>query len=328
MKETFISKALNNPFLDPVVLVRFIREKRSILFDAGDITSLSVKMLLNVSHVFISHMHIDHFIGFDQILRYSLRREKPLFIYGPEGIINAVEGKLKGYTWNLIKEYPLKVEVFEIKEKVKNHAHFYAQEAFARIDQESELSDSVILVEPEFSVKAFIFNHQIPVLGFSIVEDVHININKARLIERGFPVGPWLKDFKRAVKMEKDDEKFWVNGTAYTCKELEDLVIITKGQKITYITDISMDEENLDKAIALAQGSDILYIEAYFLERDRERALKRNHLTTKEAGIIARKAAVERFHVIHVSPKYISLHDEVISEVMEEFKKNTDSRDQ
>ena len=80
MKSSFLCKRLKNPFADPVVLVRFIREKHAIVFDLGDITALSTREILSISHAFVTHMHIDHFIGFDYLMRYNLRREKALSI--------------------------------------------------------------------------------------------------------------------------------------------------------------------------------------------------------------------------------------------------------
>ncbi|KJJ83565.1 hypothetical protein OMAG_002574 [Candidatus Omnitrophus magneticus] len=54
--------------------------------------------------------------------------------------------------------------------------------------------------------------------------------------------------------------------------ELKDMAIITPGQKITYITDISPTNNNIEKAVALARDSHVLYIEAVFpKENDKER---------------------------------------------------------
>ncbi len=92
----------------------------------ANIGTLSPGSLMKITDVFISHTHIDHFIGFDMLLRAVLRRDVPLKIFGPANIINCVEGKLKGYTWNLIKDYPLKIEVFEVQGSVISHASFHA----------------------------------------------------------------------------------------------------------------------------------------------------------------------------------------------------------
>jgi ribonuclease BN (tRNA processing enzyme) len=47
--------------------------------------------LLRVSDIFVSHRHVDHFIGFDQILRLLLGRHQKVRVSGPEGFIEAVD---------------------------------------------------------------------------------------------------------------------------------------------------------------------------------------------------------------------------------------------
>src|SRR5207247_454355 len=69
---------------------------------------------LQVTPVFVSHTHIDHFIGFDHLLRMFLARDLRLDLFGPPGIIANVRGKLAGYTWNLVDGYPFVLTVHEV----------------------------------------------------------------------------------------------------------------------------------------------------------------------------------------------------------------------
>ncbi len=320
MKATFFCRLLNDPFSDPTLYIRLKREKRAFLFDAGDVSGLSMGEVQKITHLFVTHMHIDHFIGFDHLLRALIGRETPLSVYGPEGIINAVWGKLRGYTWNLIREYPLMIEVFEVRKEKVLHASFYAPEGFSRIDRESGTLKGTIFSDLGYSVGASIFDHDIPVLGFNLSEPFHINIDKALLLERRLPVGPWLGEFKEAIRRGNRRQTFFIDGKYHAMDDLNDLALITRGQKITYITDISPDRENISRAVDLAGDSDTLYIEAFFLDEESERALKRKHLTAKCAGMIAREAGVRSLELIHISTKYVSMPEKIMEEAMREFR--------
>ncbi len=332
MKETFHLTLVGSPFDDPFVFVRILRENRALLFDLGDIRGIEPKNMLKISDIFVTHTHIDHFIGFDTILRIALRREDPLRIYGPAGIINCIEGKLRGYTWNLIRDYPLKIKAYEVNNGHIYHADFYAENSFIREDTPSQEFNGVLLKDPLLTVKGVVLSHQIPVLAFSLKEDFHININKETLTELQLPVGPWLSDFKMAVRRHYDhsqrmichdalSETFEVNNSFYQLGELAKIAIITEGRQISYVMDISPSQENMDKLIPFIKHSDQLFCEAYFLEKDRERSIDRHHLTAADAGRIAREAEVGNLTITHFSPKYRNCPEDIYYEAMREFTK-------
>jgi len=332
MKQTFHATVVSNPFDDPFIYIRIIREKRALLFDLGDIKGIESGNLLRVSDIFVTHTHMDHFIGFDMLLRILLRRDSPLKIFGPEGIIGCIEGKLRGYAWNLIKDYPIKIDVFEIKGRHIYHSGFYAENSFVRTDNPPSEFNEVLLKDSLFTIKGLILTHQIPVMAFSLKEDFHININKEILSEMGLPVGPWLSDFKKALRKNYDNNKkrliqcehpeiLEINGIRYPIDELMRIATITKGQQISYVMDISPTDENIEKLIPFIKDSDYLFCEAYFLEKDRERAIGRHHLTAADAGRLAREAGVGNLIVTHFSPRYINCPEDIYNEAMKEFQK-------
>lgn len=322
MKHTFIHTLVNGPFEDPVLFIRIMWEKRALMFDIGNISRLDPGDLHKITDVFVTHTHIDHFIGLDSLIRALLRRETPLRIYGPSNIADCVEGKLKGYTWNLIEEYPMKIEVYAVDGDRILSSSFHAADRFLRRNKNVRNFSGILLQEPLFRVRAVQLDHQVPCLAFSVEEEIHINIDKGSLGEKGLPVGPWLSELKKAIrgKMPRDAE-IVVSGRKYKLGELSGIYKITKGQKISYVTDVSATDANMDKIINLVSGSDTLYCEAYFLHKDLDRAMERFHLTAKLAGMIARQAGVRNLSVMHFSPKYRGFDETPEVEAMEEFRR-------
>jgi ribonuclease Z len=176
--------------------------------------------------------------------------------------------------------------------------------------------------DPVYTVRAAVLSHGIPCLGFSLEEDIHINIDKAALGAMGLPVGPWLSSFKGMIRDKvHPDTSVQAGGKEFRFSDLGHIATITEGQKVSYITDVSPEEENLVRIIDLVRGSDILYCEAYFLEEDRDRAEERHHLTAKMAGEVAKKAGVGNLVLMHFSPKYRDRAGEIEEEAMREFNR-------
>jgi ribonuclease Z len=320
MKPTFHHRLVNGPFDDPCLYVRLFWQKRALLFDAGDISALDHAEILKVSDVFVTHTHIDHFIGFDVLLRAHLRSDRPLRVYGPTDIIEHIEGKLGGYTWNLIEQYPIRLEAFGIGPETIRHASFYASESFRRIDRGEKPFEGVVLEEELFRVRAVPLKHDVLCLGYTLEEDYHINIDKDALTQMGLPVGPWLSELKGLIRNgAPDDATVNVEGKTFRLEELRDLAMITDGQKIAYVMDAEPTEENAEGIIRLVGGADTFYCEAYFMEEDRERALERHHMTARLAARAAREAGVKELVVTHFSPKYRGAQRTPEDEARDEF---------
>src|SRR5215470_16010392 len=114
MKSPFSPRLVNHPFGDPGLYIAFRYQGRAMLFDLGRIDRQPAAELLKITHVFVSHTHMDHFIGFDHLLRIFLARDSAIELYGPPGIAANVCGKLGGYTWNLVDGYQFSLTVHEV----------------------------------------------------------------------------------------------------------------------------------------------------------------------------------------------------------------------
>jgi len=319
MKPSFHTRLTNGPFDDPGLYVRVLREGRALMFDMGFTTTLSVRDILKTTHIFISHTHVDHFIGFDHVLRICLKREQPLYLFGPEGFIDCVAGKLAGYTWNLIEGYPLVISVSEVTGTRVRMAVFKAKNSFKREEGESKPFNGLLFKDSTIAVSAAILDHQVPCLAFSLEEDCHINIDKVKLSNLNLSVGPWLNELKTAIREEKTSQEFVIDGESYMFSDVKDVATITRGQKLSYVVDVLGSEENIEKIVKLVKSADTLYIESYFLDEDREKAKDRYHLTAREAGRIAREAGVGQMEVMHFSPRYLDAPERLIQEAAGEF---------
>src|SRR5215831_20726189 len=100
MRPLLHASLVNGRTGDPALYIETLFESRAILFDLGDIAALPPRKILRVSDVFVSHAHIDHFFGFDRLLRLLVGREKQVALYGPSGFIDHVHHKLQAYRWN------------------------------------------------------------------------------------------------------------------------------------------------------------------------------------------------------------------------------------
>ena len=118
MRPDILPQLVNGPEGDPAVYANFKYERRAILFDMGDLHLMSARSLLKMTHVLVSHTHLDHFIVFDQVLSLHLGRGKFLGLYGHPGFAVHVEALLRGFSWKLVENYPheFRQSVFEVGE--------------------------------------------------------------------------------------------------------------------------------------------------------------------------------------------------------------------
>jgi len=316
MRPIFHPRLINGVFEDPGLFIPFFFQHRAVMFDLGDISALSPRDIRKITHVFVSHTHMDHFIGFDALLRILLGREKTLCLYGPEGFLKNVEGKLAGYSWNLVQNFSnqFNLRLTEIRRTAAITREYRGHDKFRPSGpcQETMFED-LLLEESSFSVSAVLLDHSIPCLGFCIKERFHINIIKENLEPLGLDTGPWLQSFKQALYALPDwDVEFAIQGPSglnnprrVALRQLaEQIARITPGQKITYITDVRYSPANEKQIVAFAEGSDQLFIEAAFLDKHRDIALGKNHLTARQAGHLAGLARVKQYTIFHFSPRY------------------------
>jgi len=304
-------RLVNGPFDDPGLYIDFRYGRRAILFDLGDMAPLSPRELMRVTHAFVSHTHVDHFAGFDQLLRVCLHRPGPLHLLGPPGFIDRVEHRLQGFTWNLIDETSVdfQIHVSEFWDtRIARKSVFPARQVFMRREVECpDLPENLVLSEDDFFIEAATLDHGIPCLGFALRETLRVNVRRGVLESLGLPKGPWLREAKSLIRSRVLEAHIAIPGSGIVpLRDLADrLFFVGPGQSIAYVTDTAFTEENRQKILHLARGADQLFIEAVFLERDHQLAAASRHLTAFQAGLLAKKAGVRDLTVFHHSARYL-----------------------
>lgn len=317
-------RLVNGRFGDPALFVEMLHRKDALLFDMGDLSALSARDLLRISHVFVTHMHIDHFIGFDALLRVLVGREKRIEMVGPAGFIDRLGHKLLAYEWDLVDRYEtdLVFDAKEVRPEGCKAARFRFKQAFEKEPLDtSDAEDAVVAAGAGFTVRARILEHHGPCLGFVVSEEAHVNVWRNRLEERGLATGQWLQALKQAVVDGVDDETAIAlpSGATAALGDLRDVVSVTRGQKIAYISDVADTPPNRQPIAELAREADTLFLEARFAQEDDHQARERAHLTTRACGEIARDAGVRRLEPFHFSPRYEGEEARLLREVEAAF---------
>lgn len=233
-----------------------------------------------ISHIFISHLHGDHYYGLVGLINTFglLGHQQELYIYGPSPLQEIIELQLKVADTKLC--YPL---------------HFHT------------ITGPGVLVDTEkYQVKCFPTNHRIECYGFVICEKIKPRkLIAQRLKENAIPVyfyerlksgEDFISDAGEVIKNE------WLTDEA------------PKGKVYAFCGDTKYDERIIDHF----RDADMIYHETTYLHNLVETAINRFHSTTCQAATIAKKANVKKLLIGHFSSKYDTL-DEFAIEACEVF---------
>src|SRR5215813_10117485 len=194
------------PFSDPGLFIDFCFGRRALLFDLGDLTPLSPRLLFRVSHVFVSHAHIDHFVGFDRLLRVCLHRTNPR---RPGGFCRPPSTSSKPIHWTFSVKIHANSSSQSLSSTVRDStagANFTLGKpsASARCRQ-SSCRPERFWMKMNFGSIASCSIMARTCLAFAFEEKLRVNVWSEGLKLR-LRVGPWLRDAKRAVRRGAPDD--------------------------------------------------------------------------------------------------------------------------
>jgi len=272
MHVTFLGTAASVPTSKrslPAVLIQ--RGNEQLMFDCGEGVQRQMIKAKAGFHkklkVFISHMHGDHVLGLPGLLQTMalMDRQRPVDIYGPEGIKRFFEGTREVLQFALT--FP--VETHEI------HAA------------------GNVCSEKEYAVEAAWANHVIPSLAYAFVEKPRAGKfypDKARAL--GVPEGElWSKlQHGEQVKLAK----------GRVVKPEAVLGSLRRGRKIVY----SGDTKPFKGFARFAAGADLVIHEATLDDALAEKAAEDGHSTPSKAAEAAAKAKAKKLILTHISARY------------------------
>ncbi|WMN07395.1 ribonuclease Z [Marivirga arenosa] len=256
-----------------------------IMIDCGEATQLQMKKYglkkNRLSHIFISHLHGDHFLGLIGLLStmHLNGRKTDLYLYGPVGLSEIIQLHLKYANTRL----SYKIHFKELQ------------------GEESEL----ILDHPKISVYTIPLQHRIPCTGFLIKEKPKPKkLIKDRISELSVQ---HINTLKKGKDVVDDTGKVIYKNTDYTLPA-------KKSRSYAYCSDTKYNED----IIPLVDSVDLLYHEGTFLHENLERAEATYHTTAKQAAIFAQKAKVGKLLIGHFSNRYKDLSP-ILEEAKTEF---------
>lgn len=260
--------------------------KHLVLIDCGEGTQMQLRRfkvrLSRIQHIFISHLHGDHFFGLPGLIATFrlLGREKPVHIYGPVGIQKAITLMLKvGDSWT---DFPL---------------HFHE---LASSDPE------LIFEDPTFSVQTLPLDHRIYTNGFLFT----LSGGERKLIPEAAAQYGIDKAYYRRIKLGED-------GIASDGRVIPNPLLTeppSPPRRYAYCSDTAF----MPALAPRITGVDVLYHESTFLGPEASLAEKTKHSTAGEAGQIARMAEVGRLVLGHYSTRYKDL-EAFRKEALEQF---------
>lgn len=250
-----------------------VHEDQIFLVDCGEGTQMQLTRYKirrsRINHIFISHLHGDHFFGLMGIITSFglLGREQPLYIYGPAAL-----------------EQIIKIQIEAAGPRMAYPLHFVPVTA-----------EGLITSTPKMDIYAFQVKHRVECWGYLFREKrIPRKLDREKAIAAGIPA----YFFNRLTMGENYESKNGeiIENTKVTTPNLP-------GRSYAYCADTIF----LPKLAEMLKGVNLLYHEATYLSDLEERAQQRFHSSARQAATLAVLAEAGSLIIGHFSSKYEDL---------------------
>jgi ribonuclease Z len=255
------------------------------LIDCGEGTQIQMSKYKirrsRINHIFISHLHGDHYFGLIGLLTSMslLSRKQDLHLHAPAALEQIIN---------------LQLAVADIK--LSYQLYFHAINA-----------EGIIVDENKITVQSFKVRHRIECWGFLFTEKKNPRkIDSKRVKAYEIPQSFY-------EQLQKGEDYITKKGTIIANAEVT--IAGSKPKTYAYCADTIYDETLVEKI----KSVDLLYHETTYLKDLHEKAAERYHSTTIQAATIAKKGEVKKLIIGHFSSKYEIL-DEFLTEAVEVFE--------
>lgn len=256
----------------------------SYLIDCGEGTQMQMQRFRmkrsRINHIFISHLHGDHYFGLIGLLTSLslLGRTQDIHLHAPAPLKKIIDLHLEVANTSL--SFPL---------------HFHPLE-----------KEGLIVDQNKMTVHCFPVSHRIECWGFLFRQKKNPRkVDKERV--KSYEIPSSFYD-----KLQQGEDYITKKGTIIPNEE----VTIQGAPALSYAfcADTLYDESIIDKI----KGVDLLYHEATYLRALTDRANLHYHSTTEQAATIAQKAGVKKLIIGHFSSKYEAI-DQFLEEARAVF---------
>ncbi|WLD14554.1 MBL fold metallo-hydrolase [Planctellipticum variicoloris] len=311
---------------DPVLYVDWPDEDNALLFDAGDNSALPMERLADLRAVFISHHHVDHFIGLDRIVRANIDSEKVLSIFGPPGTIQKVYDRIRSYEYQYFPFQQIVLDVVDVGPETLTRARLECSKRFPPPEPETNPRDgAVVFRSGAKSVEAVAVDHTVPCLAYALVEGPGLHFDAEALAAGPLKPGGWIKQVQRRLQEGAGpEETLTLQGLEFPLSRLaEQYFRRSPGGRIAFITDTLWSEAVREPLLRLARRATRLYCDSFYSGAHEAQAKKYRHMTASQAAALARDARVDELVLIHFSQRYRGRYDKLVAEAQEIFPKTT-----
>ncbi len=247
------------------------------LIDCGEGTQVELRRnkikFSRIKHVFISHLHGDHFFGLVGLISTFrlLTRETDLHIYGPKGLKEIITLQMKlADSWT---NYKLIFHELTSKES------------------------QCIFEDDKVEVHTIPLNHRVYTNGFLFKEkdnERKLNVSAAKKAKIDIA---YYRKLKQGFDVINEEGEVIKNETVTFSGK--------KALSYAFCSDTRYDEA----IVPIIKDVDVLYHESTFLEKNKKLADPTKHSTAKQAATIAKKANAKTLILGHYSTRYNSLED-------------------